>query len=163
MYEDQISLQRLKTLHPSIQMDVELALRSCWANGFYVRITFGLRTAQEQHFLYQQGRTRPGKIVTWADAWQSYHNYGLAWDICLMIKGNDNLWDMKADMNGNHIADWMEVVTIFKQIKGCEWGGDWKRPKTDNPHFQLRFGLSTADLMRLKRENGYPLLSVAVA
>lgn len=45
-----------------------------------IKIVSVLRTFKEQDRLYAQGRTAPGNIVTNAQAGQSYHNYGLAFD-----------------------------------------------------------------------------------
>ena len=78
-----------------------------------------------------------------------YHNYGLAWDIVLLLdKNNDGIfetasWETNVDFDGDGKSDWQEVVQIFKRI-GAEWGGDWKF--SDKPHFQIALGHSVADL-----------------
>uniref|UniRef100_UPI0030F5E7DE M15 family metallopeptidase n=1 Tax=Paenibacillus sp. FSL R10-2748 TaxID=2954658 RepID=UPI0030F5E7DE len=41
------------------------------------------------------------------------------------------------------LPDWSKVVEEAKKL-GLEWGGDWRSFK-DMPHFQMTFGLSTAD------------------
>ena len=94
--------------------------------------------------MYAKGRTKPGKIVTNAKAWESIHNYGLAADFVLLLdKNGDGIfeeftYDMKKDFDGDKKADWMEVVGVFKEA-GWEWGGDWKKFK-DGPHLQFTFG-----------------------
>ena len=56
-------------------------------------ITDGYRSRAEQTKLYAQGRTSLGKIVTYAKAGQSPHNYGLAFDIAFRKDGtNDARW-----------------------------------------------------------------------
>jgi len=54
---------------------------------------------------------------------------------------------MIKDFDGDKIADWMEVVKVFKDA-GWEWGGDWKKFK-DGPHFQKTFGHTPKTLKAL--------------
>lgn len=130
---DSISIQRIELLHPKIKDEV-MALyfkaQALMPEGITIRIVQGVRTFPEQHSLYLQ---RPR--VTKADAGQSYHNYGLAIDFCLMKDGK-LIWEV----NDN----WMKVVHVFKDA-GYEWGGDWKFK--DNPHLQKVFGLNWRDLL----------------
>ncbi|CAM5566737.1 putative protein OS=Lysinibacillus sphaericus OX=1421 GN=LS41612_07820 PE=4 SV=1 [Lysinibacillus sphaericus] len=44
-------------------------------------ITETYRSQARQHYLYTQGRTRPGKVVTWT--LNSNHKSSLAWDIAV--------------------------------------------------------------------------------
>jgi peptidoglycan L-alanyl-D-glutamate endopeptidase CwlK len=84
--------------------------------------------------------------VTNAKGGMSYHNYGLAIDIVLIIGGVAASWDIKTDFDGDGKADWIEIVNIFKSF-GWEWGGDWKF--YDAPHFQKTFGKSVKELLAL--------------
>ncbi|WP_028521953.1 M15 family metallopeptidase [Runella limosa] len=144
---DKISLDRIQLAHPKVRAELtaileqaEKALTGEWKP----RLTWTLRTFQEQNDLFAQGRTRPGRVVTWARGGDSWHNYGLAVDICLVhISGKMVSFDSVADFDKDGVADWIEVVKIFKSF-GWEWGGDWAKPKTDLPHFQKTFGLSIA-------------------
>lgn len=124
----------------------------CYKRGVEIRITQGLRTLAEQDALFAQGRTIPGSIVTNARGGYSYHNFSLAIDFVL-IKGG---YDMKYDGDCDGIADWVEVVTEAKAL-GFAWGGDWKSFK-DNPHFEMTFGLSLADLRAGKRPTNTQVL-----
>ena len=130
------------------------------------RFAYTLRTFAEQDALFAQGRTKPGKRVTNARGGQSYHNYGLAIDIVLLLDRDKNgtfetaSWDLKSDFDGDKRADWMEVVQIFKRY-GFEWGGDWKF--VDAPHFQKTFGKSIYELRALHTagkvdKNGFVLI-----
>lgn len=117
------------------------------------RFAFTLRTFAEQDALYAQGRNgNKGPVVTQAKGGQSYHNYGLAIDIVLVVDKDANgsfetaSWDTKTDFDKDGKADWLEVVNVFKQ-HGWEWGGDWKF--VDMPHFQKTFGKSVRDLLAL--------------
>lgn len=152
---DKITLDRIQLLHPRVREEVgEIYHEICDAlrGKAFCRFAYTLRTFAEQDALYAQGRSKPGPIVTKAKGGQSYHNYGLAIDIVLVVDKDGNgsyetaSWDMKTDFDGDGLADWMEVVAIFKRY-GWEWGGDWRF--TDNPHFQKTLGHSIADLQKM--------------
>jgi peptidoglycan L-alanyl-D-glutamate endopeptidase CwlK len=133
---DALSLQRIEKLHPSIRDEVKNLVNK--ANQVLtgiteVRIVQGYRTFAEQQALYNQGRTTPGKVVTKAKAGQSIHNYGLAIDFCLLVNDVEISWDTKKDWDGDKVADWMEVVKIFRDA-GYTWGGLWQF--TDLPHLE---------------------------
>jgi len=143
-----INNQRIDLLHPKIRGEVRNLVAQANAQltkHSSVRITQGLRTFEEQDALYAIGRTKPGKKVTNAKGGQSNHNFGIAIDFCLIIDGKEVSWDLKKDYDGDKIADWMEVVKVFRNA-GYEWGGLWKF--TDNPHFEKTFGLGWRDLLK---------------
>jgi peptidoglycan L-alanyl-D-glutamate endopeptidase CwlK len=157
--KDEKTLERIKLLHPKLRDealemydDIIAAL-----TGFAAcRFAYTLRTFAEQDALYAQGRSKPGAKVTNAKGGQSYHNYGLAIDIVLLIDKDKNgtfetaSWDTKTDFDKDGKADWIEVVNIFKRY-GYEWGGDWKF--IDMPHFQKTFGKSIKELQLLHTQN----------
>ena len=153
--KDQKTLERIQLLHPKLREEaltmydeIVAALTGTAA----CRFSYTLRTFAEQDGLYAQGRTKPGAIVTKAKGGQSYHNYGLAIDIVLLVDKDKNgtfetaSWDVKTDFDGDGKSDWQEVVAIFKRY-GYDWGGDWKF--NDAPHFQKTFGKSVAELQSL--------------
>ena len=84
-----------------------------------MRIVQGLRTFPEQDALYAQ---RPK--VTNAKGGQSYHNYGLAIDFCLIIDGKQVSWNSTKDSDNDHVADWEEVIRIF-EAAGWKSGRAW--------------------------------------
>lgn len=91
-------------------------------DDFYgFRIYEGYRSKERQDFLYEQGRTKPGPIVTKARAGQSAHNYGMAVDLC-----DINLELKKAEIEKTLLGN-----------PAIEWGGHWKN-FPDPPHFQIR-------------------------
>jgi peptidoglycan L-alanyl-D-glutamate endopeptidase CwlK len=167
--KDQITLDRIKLLHPKLREDVLDIYDEIIAalNGSAIcRFAYTLRTFAEQNALYAQGRTKAGAKVTNAKGGQSYHNYGLAIDIVLLVDKDKNgsfesaSWDIKTDFDGDGKADWMEIVAIFKRY-GFEWGGDWKF--NDAPHFQKTFGKTIAELQTLHKtgkvdKNGFVLI-----
>jgi peptidoglycan L-alanyl-D-glutamate endopeptidase CwlK len=137
---DEISLKRIQTAHPSIRAkllkdftDADKLL----GKGVQLRLAYVYRTNKEQDALFNK---RPK--VTNARGGQSIHNYGLAFDIVLLYDNDGNgtyeqaSWSTIRDFDKDSIADWMEVVNLFKS-RGWEWGGDWKSFK-DAPHFQMR-------------------------
>lgn len=92
-----------------------------------VRITCTYRSQQEQDQIYAQGRTTPGKIVTWAR--NSEHTTRRAFDFGLFRHG--------CYLSGNNALDlemYDHVGSIGKQL-GLVWGGDFRHK--DRMHFQL--------------------------
>lgn len=135
---DKATQDRIQLLHPSIRDEITCLVIKANAqltSHSEIRIVQGFRTFAEQTVLYAQGRTTPGKKVTNAKAGESMHNYGLAIDFALLIDDKEISWDLKKDWDGDKVADWMEVVKVFKDA-GYTWGGQWKF--TDNPHFEKR-------------------------
>lgn len=93
-------------------------------------VTSTLRTQEEQDALYEQGRTKPGKIVTWTH--RSKHIEGKAFDIAI-LKNEKPVWDLKVDVNDDEIPDYQEAAEIGRNI-GLRAGADFK----DYPHFELK-------------------------
>ena len=159
---DAITLKRIDLLHPLLRADVHKMYEEMFEalQGRAIpRLAYTLRTNKEQDELYQIGRTKPGKKVTNAKGGQSYHNYGLAFDLVLIIDGKTASWDTLTDFDGDKISDWMECVRIAEKW-GFDWGGLWKF--VDAPHFQKTFGKSIHDLLvvqKFKQDNiEYPIL-----
>lgn len=140
---DSITLERIELLHPAVRKEAgEIYKEICdrLTGRAECRFAFTLRTFAEQDELYAQGRTKAGKIVTNAKGGQSWHNYGLAIDIVLILDGKTASWDMQTDFDKDGLSDWQEVVYVFG-LYGWEWGGSWRTFK-DYPHFQKTFGLT---------------------
>ena len=118
----------------SLQCDAQRAARRSLAAiqaalpaGSEARIISGTRTYPEQNALFAQGRFgNPGPRVTNARGGQSWHNFGLAWDIGIF-------------KNGAYVADDdrpYKAVASAGKVDGVEWGGDWTSFK-DVPHYQF--------------------------
>lgn len=151
---DAISVGRLQKLHPKLREEAILLFAQAEAKltgPAKPRVTFTLRTFQEQQDIYDQGRTKPGPIVTNAKPGSSYHNWGMAFDFCLVIAGTQVSWDSIKDFDGDLVSDWMEVVNVFKAA-GWTWGGDW-HTIVDKPHLEKTFGLHWTQLLTM-RANG---------
>ena len=147
---DKISIERIKTAHPKLRDELEKIYFEANNRLGKARLRFAyvLRTFEEQSKLFRQ---RPK--VTNADAGQSYHNYGLAVDIVLLLdKNGDGVfeaasWDTNADWDKDSVADWIEVVEVFKRY-GWKWGGNFTSFK-DFPHFEKTFGYDWKKLKML--------------
>ena len=141
------SIEKMKGVHPKL---IELMKKAICDSPYDFKIIQGLRTAEYQNSLYQQGRTKPGKIVTKLDGYNKKSNhqakadgYGHAVDIA--VCGH-------YDQNGNYVKsttdaemfDNKKLVEISRHVKavakemGLEivWGGDWKT-LYDTPHYEL--------------------------
>ena len=88
-------------------------------------VTCTRRTQEEQDALWEIGRTKPGRKVTWTR--NSYHLTGKAFDIVIMENGKPE-WQVEN-------PDWMRAGEIGESI-GLEWAGRFKRCK-EFPHFQI--------------------------
>ena len=156
---DKVTLQRIQSAHPSLRVELRAIYEEIFeklTGKAKVRFTHVLRTFIEQNRLYAIGRTTgiKGRIVTNAKGGDSYHNWGFAVDFVLLIDDKEISYDMLKDYDFDGIADWGEVVTIFKKY-GWEYGGDWKKFK-DYPHFQRTFGYTIKELKEMKLDNdGY--------
>jgi len=142
--KDQVTLDRIKLIHPKLRDEVyEIYDEICEAlkGRAFCRFSYTLRTFAEQDILFKKVPK-----VTNAKGGMSYHNYGLAIDIVLIVDGKSASWEIKKDFDGDGKADWMEVVAIFKSF-GWEWGGDWRF--FDAPHFQKTLGYSVRQLLSL--------------
>jgi len=128
--------RRIEHLEPGTQTKCRLFLAECAERGFKVLVVQTYRTAKEQDALFAQGRSKPGKIVTYAPSGYSWHEFGRAFDICFLDSKGNAKWD----------GPWDEVGEIGEAC-GLEWGGRWKKP--DKPHFEDRGGLTLAEARRI--------------
>ena len=129
---DKITLERIKLLHPAVREEagkIYADICAAMPAGVVCRFTYTLRTNAEQDALYAQGRTKPGPIVTYSKAGESYHNYGLAIDFVLLVNGKVS-WTV--DKN------WLAVISIFESY-GWQSGHRWTKLR-DSPHVEKTFG-----------------------
>ena len=159
--DDNISIQRINTLHPKIRKEVLALYRKVnnleLGKGVRLRMSYTTRTIAEQNALYAQGRTTPGKKVTNAKGGQSIHQYHLAFDIVILYDkdGDGNFeeasWDTKRDGDKDGISDWLEVTKVFVAA-GYTNGFITNGKKWDLPHFQKSFGHTWQSLQKLQNE-----------
>lgn len=103
-------------------------LGECDKAGLNLKVTETYRTVERQKYLYAQGRTRPGNIVTNCDGVKniSIHQTRRAFDVCYNVRGKeyDETILRKAGLIGSKL--------------GFVWGGSWG---WDYPHFELPKGV----------------------
>lgn len=112
----------ISALSPLAQKACNLFLKECKEAGLNVLITETHRSQARQDYLYAQGRTRPGQVVTWTK--NSRHTSKMAWDICKNVRGQEY-----SD------AKFFEQCGKIAKKLGITWGGTWKTP--DRPHFEI--------------------------
>ncbi len=110
------------------------------AAGENVLLTAGRRTAAEQTHTWEQGRLRPGPVVTDARGDESFHVWGVAIDLVPVTRlGQPRYGD----------AGRYRAIARTARLLGFEWGPDiWDK---DAPHFQYTQGLTIADFRKGKR------------
>ena len=127
--KDQVTLDRINLLHPKLRDEVVKMydeIVAALTGSAICRFAYTLRTFAEQDALYAQGRTKGGLKVTNAKGGQSYHNYGLAIDIVLLIDKDKNgtyekaSWDIKTDFDGDGKAE-AGFVGINFAINNCSF------------------------------------------
>lgn len=119
---------------------VSIAQEACQALPFDVIVVEGVRTEKRQQELYAQGRTKPGKVVTWT--MNSKHIDGLAVDLAPYDhETRQILWGDVLKFN-EMIRSMLRVAAAHKvKIRS---GADWNQNgvlrenrETDSPHFEL--------------------------
>jgi peptidoglycan L-alanyl-D-glutamate endopeptidase CwlK len=129
------SLDNMKGLDPRLLLILEKLQEYKKVD---LTIICGVRTAEEQYRLFEQGRTKRGRIITFRDGYKKKSNhqikkngFGYAIDfVPYPFKG----W--------KYISDFKKVGKELKRIAKelgikCSYGGDWKRFK-DFPHFEIK-------------------------
>ena len=157
--DDVTNEEHLATLHPVFAAKVRKTLEECEIVGDRFRITQSLRSLEAQQAIYMQGRhplgivnefrvsigfppitEKENRIVTGAPPGYSFHNFGLAADVCYAT-------GKPYSDNGRQVT-W-EGFGSLAQAHELTWGGWWKRP--DRPHVEWSGGLTLAELRAGKR------------
>lgn len=129
------SLRLLSKVHPHIAGVMIEASDVAAQMGMPFIVTQGLRTIEEQKALYAQGRTTPGKIVTWT--MNSRHLTGQAVDIAMLLPNGQVSWDERA------YDKIMPIIMGVAKRRGIPiiWGGTFLdkngKPQPDKPHYEL--------------------------
>lgn len=134
----------INELHPKVKELAEKLVKEAKAQGLNVKVIDTYRSKERQDYLYEQGRTRPGSIVTNAKGSEmsSYHNWRLAFDCIQNLPGKE------------YDTAFLNKLGKIGQSLGLEWGGGWSG-FSDAPHFQYTFGLSIKDLKAGKTPPAY--------
>lgn len=121
-------------LHPFVREKVKELQAICKEKNIKLGIGETYRTDERQDYLYAQGRTRPGAIITNAKGSekQSYHQWGLALDFFQNIKGSE------------YERSFLKTVGEIAEGLGFVWGGRWLMQ--DTCHLEMTFGLDINEL-----------------
>ena len=126
------SLARLKGVDECL---VKVVMRAIEISEVDFTVLEGLRSLERQRELYAQGRTAPGKIVTWM--MNSRHVEGKAVD--LVPSPVD--WNDLEKFNKIKDAMFQAAREIDVNLRwGADWDGDGKyreKGEYDSPHFEL--------------------------
>lgn len=114
-----------KMLHPAFRNRALRTVARLNAEGIPFGIYEGMRGPWRQNNLYASGRSRPGRILTPVQAFESLHQYGLAADFVLALEGR---WSWDADEGQARMWERLHVV-------GADEGLVSKPGET--PHLQL--------------------------
>jgi peptidoglycan LD-endopeptidase CwlK len=145
---DERSAKNIATLEPAVRPLAIKLIEQAVAAGINAKVISGSRTYAEQDALYAQGRTKPGPVVTKAAGGQSWHNFGLAFDIGIFSKDGKIYY-------GEHEA--YQTVGKLGEMLGLQWGGRWKF--VDEPHFQYNPKKLTMVQMRERKAAGKDLFT----
>ena len=150
---DERSEKNIGTLLAEVQPLARALIEAAAGIGIAIKVISGTRTYDEQNALYEQGRSKAGRIVTNARGGYSNHNFGVAFDIGV-FEGGRYLDESPA----------YKAVGALGMKLGLEWGGNWKTIQ-DEPHFQLRpawgRGMNERDMLvhlRSRHDRGVALL-----
>lgn len=101
--------------------------------GVECKVISGRRTYAHQAQLYSIGRTTEldRRVVTYARAGRSMHNFGIAWDYGAFPNGQ---------YDGDTVSLYQRIGEVLRPYWESDnapmrWGGQWSNP--DWPHFQL--------------------------
>lgn len=83
-----IDSREISDLRPDVAANVRIFISMMKDKGFPVGISSTFRNDEQQAYLYAQGRTRPGQIVTGSPV-TTFHGAKLAFDIFQNIKGKE--------------------------------------------------------------------------
>jgi peptidoglycan L-alanyl-D-glutamate endopeptidase CwlK len=129
--------QRLLGCHPDLTVAVMAILDAMDILGFPMMVTEGLRSTARQKALYDQGRTKPGHIVTNADGELKKSNhqakpdgFGYAVDCAFL---DDPATPQPETFEAGQPWD---LFGLMAEKKGLTWGGRWVS-LVDKPHVEL--------------------------
>lgn len=127
--------REINALLPSVATKAWQFLEELSAADIDVIVTCTWRDPEEQDRLFSLGRSTPGKKITNARAWQSWHQYRRALDL-VPVRNGKPVWTT----TGADGELWQKIGEIGERC-GFEWAGRWQRFR-EYPHFQITDGLT---------------------
>lgn len=119
----------INELDAEMKKGVLLFEKECKKRGFDVRVFETYRPQARQNYLYEQGRTRAGKKVTWTKT--SFHTTRRAIDVIHRTL----FWNAPESF-------WKGIAEIGRSL-GFNCGYYWKTQ--DKPHMQLDIGMKVKE------------------
>jgi len=147
---DSATKAKLRLLYPDLGTRIVRVFNSYFLKYRQsLRVTSGFRTMDKQRALYNSGRNEPGRIVTNAQPGRSFHNYGLALDVC--VRGKDP-YLKELDLKPRY-ERWRQFGRMAER-QGFKWGGSFMAFKGDLTHVQLTLGLTIDEVQELYKYGG---------
>lgn len=128
----------LDLLAPFVKSRIEIALNNLQKQGVNAHVFEAYRSPQRQDQLYAQGRTAPGKIVTKAQGFFSFHQFGLAVD-----------WAGKDEK-----GEWTWNIDYRPIIDECKRQGFTSLEPMERAHVEINCGMAIKDVYLLYLKNG---------
>lgn len=125
------TLDNLVGVHPDL---VKVFTRAIQITKQDFMITEGVRSQERQRELYAQGRTKPGKMVTWTLNSNHFKSAKTGYGHAVDVAPYPVDWNSEAKFVA--IADAVKQAARELGVR-IEWGGDWSAKNRDLPHFQL--------------------------
>lgn len=145
--------RRLEDLHADVAELARQLIERAAGEGIVLRVTYTLRSREEQLALWMQGRVAlrvvnsqraacglpplteaaNRRTVTHAKPGHSLHESGRAFDV-VPLRDVDGDGDLDAEWESPH---WSRIGELGEQL-GLFWGGRWIGKKRDRPHFEKR-------------------------
>lgn len=138
-----INSRNIDDLLPEVAAKCRAFLEKCAAAGLTVKITSTYRDYAEQAEIYAQGRSKPGKIVTYARPGDSWHNHRRAFDFVVINNGR---------------MDWNDTKS-FKKAQGIGKECGLEPLNFELAHLQDRAGMTIKQAK--ERKNGAPAAAVS--
>ena len=127
-------MSKIDTLEPAFRKQIErLILAAADATGLKWVITSGRRTMAEQQELYDQGRFKPGKVVTNAKPGSSAHNFGLAADLAPLNPETGKIWWEAPKGKWRGMADAARKLGL---VSGYYFNTIFDAPHVENPKWR---------------------------
>ena len=106
-------------------------------HGLQLFLQEGFRTVARQKWLYAQGRTRRGPVITFKNGVESksFHQSGFAADVIFANEDGSHYWPPLRMPNGKLAPEWALLASSAKSHR-LTWGGSWKT--VDSPHLEYR-------------------------
>lgn len=123
-----INSRKIEDLHPYVAGLCKQFVALCKKEGIDVLITSTYRDKESQAAIYAQGRTKAGRIVTYAKPGQSWHNHRLAFDFVPIVNG-------KAAWNDARLFKRCRAIGESLGLEGLDF---------EMAHLQARGGLTLA-------------------